>query len=318
MYRGQGTDTLRLTAHVGMYGGFAGDETVRDQRDPRSRESILDGRGGPDSPDHVYHVITGADHAVLDGFTITQGRADGSDDSQRSGAGMLNDDTSPTVRNCTFVHNEAALTGGGVANVGGTPSLVNCRFLNNAASSGGAMHNRFAAVNITSCVFDDNYAEQRGGALASSASATVRVQNSLFVNNRADQSGGAIFNVDDAFTTVTSCILWNNLVGDENSNIANSAELSVSYSVVQEGYAGEGNLDHNPKFVDASIGDFRLKANSPCIDAADGTFAPSKDLDGQARVDDPNTENTGIGDPSYADIGAYEYQPGPHDGDHDE
>jgi len=33
------------------------------------------------------------------------------------------------------------------------------------------------------------------------------------------------------------------------------------------------------------------------------------DIEGNARVDDTVTANTGVGTPQYVDIGAYEYQP---------
>jgi hypothetical protein len=56
------------------------------------------------------------------------------------------------------------------------------------------------------------------------------------------------------------------------------------------------------------IFDPRLQPGSPCIDAADGPVAPEFDLDGNARVDDPATDNTGLG-PPWADMGAHEYQP---------
>lgn len=318
IYQTGPTDTLRLALKVAVYGGFVGDETARSQRDWANSESILDGRASGSGDDRVYHVVTGANDAILDGFTITHGRADGTDASHQSGAGMRNDTASPTVRNCIFTQNEAAQSGGAVVNIGGTPKLINCQFLDNEASSGGAIHNRNAAVELTSCVFRGNFAHQRGGGLASSASATVRIRHSLFVDNRADQAGGAIFNVDDAFTTVTSSILWNNRVGDDKNSIANSAELIVSYSVVQHGHPGEGNLDRNPKFVNADHGDYRLKNSSPCIDAGDGSQAPTTDLEGNPRVDDPNTENTGIGVPDYVDIGAFEYQPEANEGGDDE
>jgi hypothetical protein len=48
---------------------------------------------------------------------------------------------------------------------------------------------------------------------------------------------------------------------------------------------------------------------SPCIDAADGNEAPGVDALGRPRVDDPATPNTGTGNPGYADMGAFEYQP---------
>lgn len=54
--------------------------------------------------------------------------------------------------------------------------------------------------------------------------------------------------------------------------------------------------------------DFRIDANSLCIDAGDGDKATDEDFLDNSRYDDPNTTNTGTGDPNYVDMGAYEYQ----------
>jgi hypothetical protein len=69
-------DTVRLREHVGMYGGFDGTESALDERNWVDNVTTLDGRGGPDGEEHSYHVIWGADDSVLDGFTVTGGRAD--------------------------------------------------------------------------------------------------------------------------------------------------------------------------------------------------------------------------------------------------
>ncbi len=61
--------------------------------------------------------------------------------------------------------------------------------------------------------------------------------------------------------------------------------------------------------MDAENGEFGLQEGSPCIDAANGTVAPEFDIDGSPRVDDPEIKDTGIGSITYADIGAYEFQP---------
>jgi hypothetical protein len=66
----------------------------------------------------------------------------------------------------------------------------------------------------------------------------------------------------------------------------NGGTTTATYSDVQGGYTGTGN-----------------------IDAADGDAAPELDIEGNPRVDDTATANTGVGTPSYADMGAYEYQP---------
>ncbi|MHC4156972.1 MAG: right-handed parallel beta-helix repeat-containing protein [Planctomycetota bacterium] len=49
-----------------------------------------------------------------------------------------------------------------------------------------------------------------------------------------------------------------------------------------------------------------LKLDGPCIDAADGDAAPSTDMLGNGRIDISDVNNTGVGDPNYADMGSYE------------
>jgi parallel beta-helix repeat protein len=59
------------------------------------------------------------------------------------------------------------------------------------------------------------------------------------------------------------------------------------------------------------VGDFHIKSGSPAIDSADAD-APSEpllDLDGNPRVDDPATTNTGAGVRTYDDRGVYEFRP---------
>ena len=68
----------------------------------------------------------------------------------------------------------------------------------------------------------------------------------------------------------------------------------------------------NPRFVNASAWNLQLNAGSPAIDSANSLASGEQatDILGNARVDDPNTPNTGNPTGSYYDRGAYEYQPG--------
>ena len=63
--------------------------------------------------------------------------------------------------------------------------------------------------------------------------------------------------------------------------------------------------------VDPDNGDFHLSPGSPCIDAGDNTAVPdglTTDFDGNPRfVDDPDTDDTGYGDPPIVDMGAFEF-----------
>jgi hypothetical protein len=107
------TDTFTLKNGVAIYGGFAGTETALSQRDWQTHLTILSGdvdhNTNPDTntdgnfiaetPAHIqgnnaYHVVTGPsgtnNTAVLDGFVITAGLANGSSFPNDSGGGMYN------------------------------------------------------------------------------------------------------------------------------------------------------------------------------------------------------------------------------------
>jgi hypothetical protein len=93
----------------------------------------------------------------------------------------------------------------------------------------------------------------------------------------------------------------------------------VTYSDVQGGWSGDGNIDEDPVFLDASRGNHHLLRQSPCIDAGSNVAVPSSvttDFDGHWRVVDGNRDGNAI-----VDMGAYEYQtvppPGDLDGDGD-
>ncbi len=92
--------------------------------------------------------------------------------------------------------------------------------------------------------------------------------------------------------------------------VNDGAILTVTYSDVQGSatFPGEGNINADPNFKLLTVEDLHPQSTSPCIDAANGDLAPRLDKDGKARVDAPPVDK-GIGNPPYADMGAYEYQP---------
>ncbi|HSR33546.1 MAG TPA: right-handed parallel beta-helix repeat-containing protein, partial [Anaerolineae bacterium] len=262
--------TFQLKNGVALYGGF--DPSVGDvdweDRDWVNNVTILSGElGDPGNADNSYHVFyhpsaSALDStAVLDGFKITGGNASGG--SQHNwGGGMHNRDSSPTVANCTFAGNSATQYGGGMFNFFScSPAVTNCTFSDNSAYRGGGMYSHVSSPAVTNCTFSGNSAGVDGGGMYNDNS-SPQLTNCTFSGNSTSGSGGAIHNWYSSLA-VTNSILW----GDSPDEISNSSSGSmVTYSDVQGGSDGTGNIDEEPLFVDPGIGDYHLSPGSPCID----------------------------------------------------
>lgn len=179
---------------------------------------------------------------------------------------------------------------------------------------------------LTDCVVRDNIADKEGGGLYDCLAANVVVSNGvsgygggvtysiltncLVVGNMADFGGG-----------VCDCFLANSTVADNyavrygGGAYLNKGFLAVNTSfgtnVCAKGYANGNDVygmgfytltnclvDANAHYADPTQGDYRLSANSPCIDAGCNDFAAGlvMDLAGGRRL---------VG--ARVDIGCYEY-----------
>ena len=144
-----------------VFGGFAGTETERSQRDILNNRVILSGDIGTqgDRSDNSYSVVTIEDNAfatTLDGFTIVDGQAE----LIGYGGGIYIEDNADviTLSNLIVANNQATFRGGGIYQ---SDSVVNIRrvaFLNNtglnsSGSSGGALFSERSVANITNSLF---------------------------------------------------------------------------------------------------------------------------------------------------------------------
>ena len=259
---------------------------------------------------HVVRAQLVDESAQLNGFTITGGIAD------VKGGGMIIEAASPLVVQCTFLNNRAH-SGGGLYSKFGGPLFVNCRFAGNtAALNGGGV--QIVATNpptvFINCVFIGNVAQGGAGGGASIVGTGAAVfYNCTLSGNASQDPGGGLSSAN-----VVNCIVW----GNSPDQIAEAQ--GVSYSCVQGGHDGEGNIEADPVFFrnaepgpdglwgtsDDDYGNLRLSPGSPCLDAADNTAVPdgvTVDLDGGPRfADDPGSADTGSGECPIVDMGAYE------------
>jgi hypothetical protein len=211
--------TFQLINGVTLEGGFAGfGEPNPNARDIEAYETILSGDIGniDDNADNSYSIVTGSgtdSTAILDGFTITAGNANGSAPSQRAGGAIYCDSGSPTVTYCKMIGNSAGY-GAGVGNYNSSsPTISRCVFINNTAQwNGGGMRNYQSSPRIVNCNFIENSAEYGGGLHNEDHCSTV-ITNCSFIGNSASNSGGGVFNDSQCSPVITNCIFSGNLAG---------------------------------------------------------------------------------------------------------
>ena len=202
---------------------------------------------------------------------------------------------------CTFSSNSSFEWGGAISfDNADSSTCVKCIFSDNSASRGGAINGVACSISIENCKFVSNKATEIGGAIES-YNLYCPFTNCTFTKNEATNQGGAIscsiFLTPEDPITLRNCILWGNAASEGSEIYESEKPLVITYSNIQGGHTGTGNIDADPLFADASNDDLHLQETSPCINTGTSEDAPSDDLDSNFRP-------TGSG----YDMGAYEYQ----------
>jgi parallel beta-helix repeat protein len=294
--------------------------TVRSTGGPEV--TTLDGTGKSGS---VVRFI-GGDGSVLEGFTVTRGIS-----SSNGGGISCGDSSSPTISNCIITSNKSTAgngKGGGVYcyGINSFPTITDCIISSNIAGYGGGIYllSKYEAITkctiknntatnsgggiyyqgygstppITNCIISGNEANEGGAFYLRGYGSSPSIINCTVTRNTANSIGGGIYTFLGAFATVKNTILWENNPEELNRSYT-ARPFVVTHSDVLGGWGtpADNNIDEDPKFEDPDIGDFHLKADSPCINAGDCDGAPSDDMDNNPRPQGGR----------WCDIGAYEY-----------
>lgn len=265
-------ESITMGNGVSLYGGFAGTETQRSQRDWKANQTIIDGNRAP-----VVITVpsTVATQAVIDGFTVRNGSA-GSDTQVGSGiwAG------GPAVISNTIITGNAGI---GVSACAGTTILndVICGNGGNGVSASGS--DKYLRVTISSSticgnegdgVFVDNdftAAFVRGATICGnggngiSATGDVDVANTIIAYNYRYGLTKA------SYTTVP--FMYNDVCGNALGDYSGFTPVSSAR-----------NLSVDPKLTSLYY-NVHIQPGSPCIDAGiDSYILGTNDIDGQARI----------------------------------
>ena len=188
-----------------------------------------------------------------------------------NGAAMLNQEgASPTVTNCAFRKNRAGDNGAAIYNhEDSDPLLINCLFERNVGHDDGAIFNGWWCNPIlVNCTFRGNKANNCAGAITYGTYTTepCALIGCAFIGNQAGPADAAVsfwqqgtpltlydctftanlpnaINVGSASVTAKNCIIWG------NESAGDLANAGITFSDVQGGIAGTGNIDADPLFM---------------------------------------------------------------------
>jgi hypothetical protein len=224
-----------------------------------------------------------------------------------NGGGMVNSNSNPVINNVDFIGNSSG-NGGGMWNWHSSPVLTSVSFIGNTANKGGGMYNVETSPILINVTFSENSSSGDGGGIYNFYNGSPTLNNVTFYHNTAVDNGGGIYNLGGTVATnltfnlnsaklgggifitgsdipIQNSIFW----GDGGGEIVleGSSNPSITYSDIQGGFPGIGNIDSDPLLL--QLGDYggevetqAVFPGSPVIDAA-SIGCPATDARGFPR-----------------------------------
>ncbi|MBN1670962.1 MAG: PKD domain-containing protein [Kiritimatiellae bacterium] len=278
----------------------------------------------------------GHTNAVLEGLTVTGGRGQHGSGVYCDGGGTVQDciltgnsvggdyyggavycNGGGAVVDCTLSNNTAMLGSAVYCLYDGL--VQGCLISNNTCNAGGNVYCDRGGL-VYGCAILDNSAGHNGGGVCGQFGGTVR--NCLIAGNSSGNDGGGVYNHDGG--SIESCTIARNTCADDGGGVWWGGEGLIQNTIICSNAAGgtgtefynsrsgmsyvhccsttnvtgTANIVSDPGFRDAAAGDFRLLADSVCVDSGtnDAWMAGAEDLAGNTRIVNQSV-----------DIGAYEY-----------
>ncbi|TVR77808.1 MAG: hypothetical protein EA409_11370, partial [Saprospirales bacterium] len=264
---------------LSLFGGFAGFETLLNERNVAVNETILSGDIGieGDNSDNTYHVVlsvfsTNSPITLLDGFTIRDGNADGigtvtfngGSAPRNDGGGVYVDGGNNFLRNNTIYNNSAAQNGGGISIFEGVNVISNNDLNSNEAERGGGIYTSQSNTSLSDNIVANNTAVLDGGGIYISFGNNTLTNNSIYENqaangagvylsfgnqhlnrnnisgNSASSGGGGIFTSQGVHTMINNAISGNTVSGNGGGIHASFSNNSHTNNTISGNNASAG------------------------------------------------------------------------------
>ncbi|UCE65806.1 MAG: right-handed parallel beta-helix repeat-containing protein, partial [Candidatus Zixiibacteriota bacterium] len=199
-------------------------------------------------------------------------------------AGLLCHQSQPVIRGNEFTNNISANDEGGAVACYSSSMIFERNYVayNISDFRGGGIFNNYSDSYIRNNVIVYNQCADDGAAINCRRTYTwsnPTIINNVIYGNEAGGNGGAL-TIVYADPIISNTIMWNNTPDEiDRDELSNPI---ITYSNIQGGWVGEGNIDIDPLFCDPAAGDFHLMsiacgdgADSPCIDAGDPNILDS-------------------------------------------
>lgn len=241
------TGAYMLRSGVALYGGFAGTESQRQQRDWTTNITVLDGN-------RTAGVITArAGVSVVDGFTITRG----SGLSLGSSGGVSCITCSMTIANNKITDNSPR----GVRVDHGHATMTNNTVTGNRNGEGAGLYLIASTATITDNAISDNdtngYQASGGGIYLHTSTATI-TRNTIS-SNHANNAGGGLYLTSSSATITNNAILGNLAQGGGGLHIYYSSPLVANNEIAGNAGSDSGggglsiSLSSSPAIINNTI-----------------------------------------------------------------
>ncbi|HOK53009.1 MAG TPA: right-handed parallel beta-helix repeat-containing protein [Armatimonadota bacterium] len=219
-------------------------------------------------------------------------------DSASSGGGIYLEYISPAIVSGNDIIGNSAGRGGGINCSNSTATITSNTVNGNLSTWGGGLAIYYSTATIANNEIATNGAIFKGAGIYGRAYSGASIVNNTVVANAADQTGGGIYLESSSPGIYNNVIAFNSDGGVQLENLVPS---DTSMPVLKKNCVfGNGTTDYqpatlrdlsdmnvDPKFVSQKYGIYRLRSDSPCINAGGNQYILDSswvDIDNTARI----------------------------------